>query len=107
MKIYEVSLEDGKQLAYLMKALKIGKWNLDSDGAELLTGVRKWVHGIVLQVADQIKLLPGVIDAEKEQKEKEEAAAGMRIKSIKRAPVPMKNHNAPKQQQKKNSKKSK
>lgn len=55
MQISEVRLEDGKACANLINLLKSGRWDLSGEEAEQLVAVKKWVHGLALNMAEKLK----------------------------------------------------
>lgn len=60
MKVSEASIEDGKQMAHLLKA--ISTCTVAGADVELLAGVKRWLHNLALQIAEQVRSLPGVVD---------------------------------------------
>lgn len=55
MQISEVRNDDGRACANLIQLLKQGRWDLSGAEAEQLVNVKKWVHGLALQMAEKLK----------------------------------------------------
>lgn len=55
MNVNEVSNEDGRACAQLLKFLSHGKWELSGDDAEILSKTKQWVHGLAIKMANDIK----------------------------------------------------
>lgn len=55
MQLSNVSMEDGKYCATLVNILTKGRWDLSGSDAEELMKVRRWVHDLAMQMAQQLK----------------------------------------------------
>lgn len=90
MKVSDVTKEDGQNCAQLLNALKVARFdNLQVSDVEVLVSVKKWVHGLALQMATVLK----------ERSAPSAPAPTMRVKSIK--PMPPSSPSKSKQKKKK------
>ncbi len=58
MEVSKVTTEDGKSCAVLMNLITHGKWEMSSKEMESLFETKKWLHGLALKMAAQLKSPP-------------------------------------------------
>lgn len=55
MKLSQVSLDDGRAVAGLLKLVGSGRWDLSAGDAEHLVNIKKWLQSVAGEIAKELK----------------------------------------------------
>lgn len=83
MKISDVSEQDGRMCAHLIRAMKIAKYdNLTEKDMEIMVQIKQWINWVALAMAAELKKAPAIQPAPLTEEEKK-PLEGFKVKSIK------------------------
>lgn len=55
MKITDVTIEDGRDCALLVRFMTTAHWELTTEEVETLSGIKGWLHSLAVDMATQLK----------------------------------------------------